>query len=139
MPSKSDSSKRADPSVVGATQFMEKFHAMISPQRLGSLINSRLDRKQRSDTKVSAPKLIAGMVFHRLQDGGKAAAHVSKIAGKKISDSAISQRLQRLGWEIIEMILNVILGGRADPKKHPQAFYRGLRLTGKGKFKIEIF
>jgi hypothetical protein len=62
--------------------------------------------------------------------GGSAATHVAQVCGRRISDSRISQRCQRLGIEIFEWIMAEILGPKADPSRHPHAFYRGLRLVG---------
>jgi hypothetical protein len=40
------------------------------------------------------------------------------------------QRRQRLPWEIFRRIMDVVLVARAEVRKHPQAFYQGLRLVG---------
>jgi hypothetical protein len=70
------------------------------------------------------------MVFHALQGKGKLANNVKRSSGKKISNSALSQRRARMGLEVFYRILRVALSPKAEPKAHPQAFYKGKRLVG---------
>jgi hypothetical protein len=70
------------------------------------------------------------MVFHALQGKGKLASNVKRSGGKKISNSALSQRRARMGLEVFYQILRVALSPKAELKAHPQAFYKGKRLVG---------
>ncbi len=115
---------------IGATEFRQRFGQYLSPQLLGAERRARFKRKQRSDTKVSDAGMIMGRVFHFMQSSGTAAAHVSQVCRKKISESQVSRRCRAMGTEIFEWVMREILGPRADPKREPRAFYRGKRLTG---------
>jgi hypothetical protein len=68
------------------------------------------------------------LVYHALADAGTFAAHVYVLTGKMISDSALSQRKQSVGWEILAGLLPALLRPLADAARHPCAFYQGLRL-----------
>jgi hypothetical protein len=61
---------------------------------------------------------------------GTLAQHVKKLTGKTITDGALSQRRALLPIGIFEQIMGAALRPKADPARHPQAFYRGLRLCG---------
>jgi hypothetical protein len=71
-----------------------------------------------------------GTVYHYFHENGTVQQHIADLTGVKISATQISERRQQLGTEIFEWILQQIGGGRADPRRHPEAFYRGLRLVG---------
>lgn len=120
----------AAPVGVSATGFRQRFQTYICPQRLGAYLRLRHKRKQRSDIKVSDTGLIMGRIFHFMQSSGSASVHVAQICGRKITDTRISQRCQAMGVEIFEWIMGQVLGAKADPRLHPDAFYRGLRLVG---------
>lgn len=79
---------------------------------------------------LDAYDLIMALVFHFLQPHGTLAAHVKQLTKIKITDEALAQRRARLPWQLFEQILNAMLRPQADPKLHPEAFYRGLRLVG---------
>jgi hypothetical protein len=121
---------RAASKGIGATEFRQRFWSYLSPQKLGAHLRGGRKRKQRSDIKISEAGLIMGRVFHFMQRSGRAAVHVGQVCGRKISDARISQRCQALGVEIFEWVMGQILGPVADPRQHPEAFYRGMRLVG---------
>jgi hypothetical protein len=79
---------------------------------------------------ITPRELIDGMVFHALQPAGTLAKHVKRLTGKPITDGALSQRRQGLVWRIFEKILDVALRPKANFRRHPEAFYKGLRLCG---------
>src|SRR5512133_49484 len=79
---------------------------------------------------ITPAELIDGMVFHVLQGPGTLAQHVTRLTGKSITDGALSQRRVAMAPEIFEIIMGAALRPRADVKKHPDAFYHGLRLCG---------
>jgi hypothetical protein len=79
---------------------------------------------------VSAAELICGLVFHVVAGPGKLATHVKKLTGKDITDGALAQRRALLPLEIFEGMMGAALKPKADPARHPDAFYHGLRLCG---------
>lgn len=122
--------QRADPCGVSAIGFRQRFTSYISSHRMGARVRKSRARKQRSDIKVSDAGVIMGRIFHFMQRGGDAATHTAQISGRRISGAGITQRSQALGVEIFEWIMAEILGPKGDPRRHPDAFYRGLRLVG---------
>lgn len=79
---------------------------------------------------VTAQELIMGLVFHVMAGAGTLAQHVKVLTGKTITDGALSQRRTSLPWVLFEKLLAEALQPRAREKKHPEAFYAGLRLCG---------
>lgn len=75
-------------------------------------------------------QLLCALVYHGLMASGTLQTHVEELLGQHLSGSALSQRRQRLPWQLFERILSVALRPRAEPGQHPQAFYQGLRLVG---------
>lgn len=102
----------------------------VLPRRTVNRICQRLGPVEHGPRWVTPAELIDGMVFHVLQGAGTLAQHVKRLTNKAITDGALSQRRMALPWEIFKAIMAVALRPKADPKKHPEAFYKGLRLCG---------
>lgn len=122
--------QRADSIGISATVFRQRFLQYLNPRSFGAHLRKERKRKQRSDTKISSIGMMMGRIYHLMQASGTAATHVSQINRRKISDSQVSRRCHTLGVQIFEWVMGEILGPRADPRREPEAFYRGLRLTG---------
>lgn len=80
-----------------------------------------------------APKLtlyqwVVALIYHVMAGSGTFAAHVLALTGMKISESALSQRRQTVGWELLAELLPAVLRPLAEAVRHPAAFYKGLRL-----------
>jgi Transposase DDE domain len=102
----------------------------VLPLRLLKGICKRLGPVEHGPRWVRSTELIDGMVFHVLQGAGTLAQHVKRLTNKAITDGALSQRRMALPWAIFEEIMGVALRPKANPKQHPEAFYKGLRLCG---------
>ncbi|MEI6284799.1 MAG: transposase [Opitutae bacterium] len=74
--------------------------------------------------------LIAGLAWHVLQPGGTLAYNVSMLTGKRLSESALSERRQSLGTKPWLAALGVFLQHCTDPLLHPHVFYKKFRLVG---------
>jgi hypothetical protein len=74
--------------------------------------------------------LVAALVFHALNTTGTLSQKVLELFGIGISDSALSQRRACAGVEVFFQIARAALKPLADLRRHPGAFYRGLRLLG---------
>jgi hypothetical protein len=74
--------------------------------------------------------LVDGLIFHPVAGGGRLARHVKTLTGKEITDGALAQRRALLPWEVFAAILSIALQPKADPQRHGEAFYHGLRLCG---------
>jgi len=78
---------------------------------------------------LTVATLIKALVFHMILGAGSLAEHLGLLSGGKMSGSSISERRQALPWEVFDRILEWALKPVAQEDKHPQAFYRGLRLV----------
>ncbi len=115
--------------VVPATTFKSLFRELIPSSHLRSVLR-RCGPRRRCPPRIRAVELIHGLVFHAVAGGGTLARHVKQLTGKDVTDGALAQRRALLPWEIFEAIMGVALKPKADPKRHGEAFYHGLRLCG---------
>ena len=109
--------------------FHQLFEQLIARKGLKEILRAYGPAKRRPP-QLKATELIKGLVFHVMQGGGKLAENMKRCTGKKISDSALSQRRQVMGVEVFEWLMEGALEVRAHPRKHPDAFYHDLRLIG---------
>lgn len=100
------------------------------PQREINQIFRRFGPVEHGPRWVTPAELIHGMLFHVLQGAGTLAQHVKRLTGKDITDGALSQRRVAMPEDIFREIMGAALRPKADPKRHPEAFYKGLRLCG---------
>lgn len=84
----------------------------------------------RRPPEIKAEELIMCLVFHVIAGAGTLAQHVKTLIRKSITDGALSQRRQNWPWQIFESLMEGVFGVKAQEKKHPEAFYQGLRLCG---------
>lgn len=115
--------------VLSGGVFKAQFQELLSDGLIRGLF-SEYGPAQRRRPVISGVELIMGLIFHVLSGAGSLAVHMKKLTGKKISDSALSQRREGLAWEIFDRMLAAGLRPRAELRKHPQAFYHGWRLCG---------
>jgi hypothetical protein len=80
--------------------------------------------------KMHAEDIVAGLAWHVIQPSGTFAHNLGMLTRKHLSDSALSERRQSLGTDLWKDALYATLRPLADPKLHPGAFYKGLRLVG---------
>ena len=86
--------------------------------------------RKRCPPRLSARKLLAGLVYHVSQKSGPFGAHLGELTGEKISEAALSERRLAMPWEVFAAILREALVPLAEPARHPEAFYAGRRLVG---------
>lgn len=109
--------------------FTSVFGEMIPPERLEGLCGTHAP-VARTPPKLSAGQVVTGLVYHQLQASGTLAQNARSLHRIGMSDSAFSQRRQGLPQDLFEEITAAALRPLADPERHPEAFYRGLRLVG---------
>ena len=114
---------------VPAATFRVLFGELFTPQSIRALLRASGVRRRRPPG-LSAFDLICSLVFHLVAGPGKFSAHVKQLTGKTITDGALSQRRALLPVEVFEEMMKESLQPKADPKRHPDAFYQGLRLCG---------
>jgi hypothetical protein len=85
---------------------------------------------KRRPARLKAWELVHSLVYHFLFPVGTLSEHVKQLTGKKISDSALSQRRTSIPWQAFESLIEAILKPKAEPQFHPEAFYNGFRLCG---------
>ena len=98
-----------------------------------ALIDTALEKchvRRRRPPLVLPEELLCGLVFHGLAGKGTLAQHMKQVTGQVITDGALAQRRAHLPLEVFERIMSQSLRPKADAKKHPEAFYVGLRLCG---------
>lgn len=118
-----------EPQGFQSSVFKECFRQLL-PTRLLNRIFNRWGPVQHGPRFITPVELILGLVFHVIQGGGTLAQHVKEVTGKRVTEGALSQRRLALPWAIFQEIMAVALRPKADPRQHPEAFYRGLRLCG---------
>lgn len=115
--------------VVPAVTFKSLFKEFIPGPFLYALLR-RCGVRRRCPPLVSTLELIQGLVFHVAAEAGTLAQHVKQLTGKTITDGALAQRRALLPPAVFEGLMAAALKPKADPVKHPEAFYHGLRLCG---------
>lgn len=116
-------------SILPTATFKQLLAQNLPHQRLQSLFRSCGVRRRRPP-QITQAELIYGLVFHGIAGQGTLAQHVKQLTGKDITDGALAQRRALLPPEIFEGIMRAALKPKADPARHAEAFYDGLRLCG---------
>lgn len=109
-------------------RFTTIFHAHFSRARLNRL--HRRHCRPRRRPRVCFADLLRSLVYHALMGQGRIENHLFEQTGELLSAPAISQRRQRLPWQLFRDLLAEGLQPRADRRHHPEAFYHGWRLVG---------
>lgn len=112
-----------------AKTLRDLFRKRFSSQKLAA-IHRRHQKCRRRKPEISFAKLVLAVVYHVFMGKGALQTHVEELSGVLLSGSALSQRRQRLPWQVFRDILAECLGPRAQLRQHPEAFYKGLRLLG---------
>ena len=112
-----------------AATFKALFQEFIAWSFIYALLR-RCGVRRRCPPVVTAVELIQGLVFHVVAEAGTLAQHVKQLTGKTITDGALAQRRAHLPAAVFEQLMGAALQPKADPVRHPEAFYHGLRLCG---------
>ena len=115
--------------VLPVPTFKALFHDLLSVSLLAAILR-RCGLRRRRPPRISAAELLCALVFHVVAGAGTLAEHVKQLLGKDITDGALSQRRALLPWELFQTIMATALQPKASRKRHPDAFYQGLRLCG---------
>jgi hypothetical protein len=118
-----------NPTALPAATFKALFQQLIPCSFIYVLLR-RCGLRRRRPPWISAWELLCGLVFHGVAGQGTLAQHVKALTGKGVTDGALSQRRGLLPWELFEAIMAAALQPKADPRRHAEAFYHGLRLCG---------
>lgn len=116
-------------STVPTATFKALFNQLICVSSLYALLR-RCGVRRRCPPHVSARELIQGLVFHVVAQAGTLAQHMKVLTGKTITEGALSQRRRVLPAALFEQLMSAALKPKAERRRHPEAFYQGLRLCG---------
>jgi len=114
---------------VPAATFRALFKELI-PWSLVYALFLRCGVRRRRPPVITQVELIQGLVFHVVAEAGTLAQHMKQLTGKTITDGALAQRRALLPAAVFEGLMAAALKPKADPVRHPAAFYHGLRLCG---------
>lgn len=78
--------------------------------------------------RVPLHSLLAALVFHALQRVGTLGEHFAMLFSDALSESACSDRRQRLPWQVFAELMQRALRPLAQPRRHKDCFWRGWRL-----------
>jgi hypothetical protein len=115
--------------VVSAATFKALFKELFTWYFIYSLLR-QCGLRRRCPPYVTHVELIQSMLFHSIADAGTLAQHVKGLTGKTITDGAPAQRRALMPAAVFEELMGAALKPKADPSRHPDAFYHKLRLCG---------
>ena len=78
--------------------------------------------------RVSLSALLAALVFHVMNSSGTLAEHFALLFDDALNDSSCASRRARLPWTVFADLMRRTLRPQAQKRRHPDAFWRGLRL-----------
>ncbi len=108
--------------------FADAFEQLIPSAKLDEASRYKNSARGRPP-KLSVSQLVRALVFHVMSGAGTLVEHLTMLSGLELSGSSASERRQALPWAVFDQILDLALSPLAQPGKHPQAFYHGLRLV----------
>lgn len=117
----------SNPHFIFEGSFPKAFGSLLGRHDCDSLFE-RCGPRGGPQPKVTPWQWLMARTWHQLAPAGSFSTHVKEITGIRISGSALSQRAQAIGWELLHEALGMALRPMADPARHPGAFHRGLRL-----------
>ena len=88
----------------------------------------RAERGRGRKPELKIKELIGSLVYHGTMESGNLEQHVEELTGKRLSGAALSEWRQGLPWQLFEKIAAHVLRPLSHRRKHPQGFYKGLRL-----------
>lgn len=76
------------------------------PAAILEVILARHGPAKRCPPRLSAGKLLAGLVYHVSQKSGPFGVHLQELTGERISEAAASERRLAMPWEVFAAILD---------------------------------
>jgi hypothetical protein len=86
-------------------------------------------RRRGRAPRVPLQALLTALVFHVMHRNGTLAEHFALLFTDSLSDSACSDRRQRLPWQVFAELMQWALRPRARPRSERESFWRGWRLV----------
>jgi hypothetical protein len=109
--------------------FQKLFTSMVAAKWWKRLEMDRAAQRGRGrKPELKIKELMGSLVYHGMMESGSLEQHVEELTGKRLRGASLSQWRQGLPWPLFEKVAAHVLKPLAHRGKHPQAFYRGLRL-----------
>ena len=97
-------------------------------QKLLGTFVPKLPARRGRKPRVPLLPLLATLVFHVMNHAGTLAEHFALLFDDALNDSSCASRRARLPWEVFADLMRRTLRPRAQKRRHPTAFWRGLLL-----------
>jgi hypothetical protein len=104
-------------------------NVMIHPKTINRIVREGKHSVAGAPAVLKAHELMASLVYHAMQPVGTLGAHTREATGKKMSDSALSERRQNLEETALERIMAEALKPVARREQESTAFYQQWRLV----------
>ena len=106
-----------------------KAFSELLPETEGQRIFAEHGPRGGGKPKLTGWQWLMARVYHAMAKAGSFATHVRQVTGVEISDSALSQRGQSIGWELLAEVLPAVLQPLAVEHQHPAGFHHGMRMV----------
>jgi hypothetical protein len=97
-------------------------------QFLAAIVLPVVPRRRGRKPRVVLDHLLTALVYHVMNPIGTLAEHFATLFKDSLCDSACSDRRARLPWQIFSDLMRRVLRPLANPRRHPEAYWRGWRL-----------
>jgi len=118
-----DSTSRVE-DVVGHGDFL-----VLWQQLLGWAAVPGVGKRRGRKPRVPLDHLLCALVFHVMNQAGTLAEHFALLFEDSLNESGCANRRARLPWEVFAELMRRVLRPLAKARRHPQAYWRGLRLA----------
>jgi len=106
------------------TGFLAAWQELVGGASL-PCVGKRPGRKPR----VVLAHLLSALTFHVMNRAGTLAEHFALLFEDSLNESGCANRRARLPWEVFAELMRRMLRPLARPRRHPEAYWRGWRLT----------
>jgi len=107
-----------------ASGFLVAWRQLLGLARL-PCVGKRPGRKPR----VALAHLLSALTFHVMNQTGTLAEHFAPLFEDSLNESGCANRRARLPWEVFAELMRRVLRPLARARRHPEAYWRGWRLT----------
>jgi hypothetical protein len=98
-------------------------------QWLGGVPLPGVGRRRGRKARVPLADLLCALVFHVMNRTGTLAEHFALLFEDFLHESGCANRRARLPWEVFADLMRRVLRPLANARRHPEAYWRGWRLT----------
>jgi hypothetical protein len=99
-------------------------------QRLLGTYQPTVPKRRGRKPRVPLLPLLAALVFHVMNGVGTLAGNFAALFDDALNDSSCASRRARLPWQVFTDLMQRLLRPLAQKRRHPEAFWRHLRLLG---------